>query len=198
MTEMLRRRKTKPIRARAAPLGIWDCGLGIRGCRGRERQTNPIFAGRGIGGHGPPHGMGGERPDAGHVKQSQFAQGSPGGAGRSREIRNPKQIRNANDRNKPKCAKQTQFAAGQEAPRRHRERGEKGKYFSIKRLRVALCVLCDSVVKNGRIRSTMIETGTKLEKERVETHEKEKTKPIFAISGLKLRVAMKNKANLAK
>ena len=57
------------------------------------------------------------------------------GSRRAREIqkletRNPKQIRNANDPNRPRCAKQTQSAAGQKAPRRHREHGDGCKCFT--------------------------------------------------------------------
>jgi len=113
-------------------------GSGGLECRGVECQTNPICRAFGLkmghamktkpiagdgesAGTARPTGCSAKRrevgatlcrrePGAGNVKQSQFARVLAAPGNPKHEARNPRQIRNATDRNRPECAKQTQFA----------------------------------------------------------------------------------------
>jgi len=106
------RRKTKPIGVCGRPaIGNLGLRIGDSSRRGRRMSNKPNWAGRGVGGHGPPYGMVGEKPGARNVEQSQFG-------------------------------------AGEKAPRSSGGRGDECKYNWNRDLGFMLCALCGSVVKN--------------------------------------------------
>jgi len=108
--------KTKPIPVGGRPaiedfgLPIVDSGQGRLAMPGRGMSNEPNWARRGGGGHGPPYRLIGETPGGRGKPLSARAESpemsnkpnsarvSPGGAGRTREIRNPKlEIRKMSD-----------------------------------------------------------------------------------------------------